>query len=194
MTHGVVMKVDDQQAIQLTSTQAFSSHSEVEKWLESVNKLPLVVSISSDEILTRKVESEELSKEQLLKMVVPQAQQDEFFLQELPIANGTFVSIVRKHVLNQILEIVPKTNQVVGLYLSPLVLTTLAKGLNQHQSSLAGFKIAIEAGEVNSIGHAEDNPETIELSENEYIQTGVCLLLQCWANSYIRSQNAFRLQ
>lgn len=180
-TYGCVMTLEKGQ-IDLRSKDHFLSQSRVETWLTSVKELPLVIGITSDEILTRKIEAKDLPKEELLKMIIPQARPDEFFIQKLESVAGTFVSIIRKNRLNQILEIIPRENQVVAIYLAPLSLATLAKGLKQEVVALSGFQLALDGSEVVSMDHSEMAADPIQLSDNE-------LLEQEYALSYASGLN-----
>lgn len=180
-TYGCVMTLEKGQ-IDLRSKDHFVSQGRVETWLASVKDLPLVIGITSDEILTRRIEAKDLPKEELLKLIIPQARSEEFFIQKLESTTGTFVSIIRKNRLNQILEIVPRENQVVGIYLAPLSLATLAKGLKQEVVTLGGFQLTLEGGEVAGMDHTDMPTDPIGLSDDE-------LLEQEYALSYASGLN-----
>lgn len=165
-THGCVMSLEKDQ-INLQSPDQFLSQSRVNAWLDSIKALPLVIAIASDEVLTRKVEAKHLPKEELLKLIIPQARPEEFFMQQLENTHGTFVSVIRKNRLNQILEIIPDANPVVGIYLAPLSLVTLAKGLKTQSIDLSGFRFNVERDEVLHINHLGKREGVIALSERE---------------------------
>ena len=180
-TYGCVMATENAQ-INLKSQDHFVSGSRVEAWLSSINDLPLVIGIASDEILTRKVEGTGLPKEELLKMIIPQARSDEFFIQKLENSRGTFVSIIRKNRLNQILEIIPDPNLVVDIYLAPLSLTTLARGLKMDSVTLSGFQLLSEEGEIVQMDHVGPTTDPIVFSEEEALE-------QTYALSYAAGLN-----
>ncbi len=167
-TYGAVIALENDQ-INVLSQDQFVSHSQVETWLTSVRHLPLVIGIASDEILTRKVEADNLPREELLKMVIPQARPEEFFIQTQEGSGGTFVSIIRKNKLNQILEIIPKDNQVVGIYPAPLAFTTLVKGLRQDTVTLNGFLFTTIGDDLSQIDHVDKTTESVQLSEDELL-------------------------
>lgn len=165
-TYGSVMALEND-LINVQSQDHFASHSQVETWLASVKHLPLVIGIASDEILTRKVEAKDLPREELLKLVIPQARPEEFFIQKQEEPEGTFVSIIRKNKLNQILEIISKDNQVVEVYLTPLALMTLAKGMKHASVALSGFRLVIANMGVTQMDHVGNTTEPLQLSEEE---------------------------
>lgn len=165
-TYGAVLALENGQ-INIQSKEHFASHSQVESWLTSVKHLPLVIAIASGEILSRKVESQNLPGDELLKLVIPQARTEDFFIQQHENATGTFVSIIRKNKLNQILEIIPKDNQVVDLYLAPLGLITLARGLKEESILLGEYKFTIVGGNVSKIDHVSKTMAPVALSEEE---------------------------
>lgn len=173
-TYGCVMGLEKEQ-ISLRSKDHFVSHSRVEAWLTSVKELPLVIGINSDEVLTRKIEAKALPKEELLKLIIPQARPEEFFMQKVENEHGTFVSIIRKNRLNQILEVIPQVNQVVGIFLAPLPLMLLAKGLKNESSDLGGFRFRIEKDEVAQVDHVGKSAAAIALSEGETLEQEIAL-------------------
>ncbi len=173
-TYGMVMALEKGQ-IAIKSQGHFASHGQVEAWLDVVKDLPLVIGISSEEVLNRHVEAKDLAKDQLLKLIIPQARPEDFFTQKLEVAEGTFVAVIRKNKLNQILEIVPKGNQVVGLYLAPLPLTTLAKGLKMESVTLSSFQLTLQGNEVIQMDHVSAVDEPISLSPEESLEQDYAL-------------------
>ncbi|MDW3194711.1 MAG: hypothetical protein R8G66_20195 [Cytophagales bacterium] len=173
-TYGCVMDLDKDQ-INLRSQDHFVAQSRVETWLSSVKDLPLVIGIASDEILTRKVEAKTLPKEELLKLIIPQARPEEFFMQQVDNKHGTFVSIIRKKRLNQILKIIPDTNQVVNIFLAPLPLMLLAKGMKHEASELGGFMFRMEGDEVARVDHVGKQTTAVAISEEETLEQDILL-------------------
>ena len=168
LVNGLVLASKEKE-LSIQSTDQLSDPQEISSWLAKVKQWPLVVSVQSDEVLTRKVGEGEYSRDQLLKQIIPQARPEDFFLQQLPGLDGVFLSLIRRAALNNILEIIPADNQVAGIYLSPLVLTPLARALKKDQVQLAGFELGLNEGKVLNITHLEE-AGPVELAPGEYLE------------------------
>lgn len=185
-THGICMALENDQ-IKIRSDQHLVSHSQVEAWLASVRPLPLVIGISSDEILTRKVEVSDLPKAELLKIIIPQARPEEFFIQQMVGQSGTFAAIIRNNRLKQILEIIPDENQVVSLYLTPLAFTTLARGLKASPVRIGEYQLILDGSDVVQIDHQEAASEPLVLSEEESLEQPYALSYSAGLNYLTQS-------
>ena len=72
LVNGLVLASKEKE-LSIQSTDQLSDPQEISSWLAKVKQWPLVVSVQSDEVLTRKVGEGEYSRDQLLKQIIPQA-------------------------------------------------------------------------------------------------------------------------
>ena len=153
---GMTLTLSKAQDIVLEESRELASQGQLEDWLGTHEKKPLIVGIDSPEVLTRRME--QLvgdSKEALLKTIAPQAQPEDFFLQYTTEGDHYFVSIIRQESLQRILQLIPKDNLVTNIYLSPLAKMSLAKGINRMEVALGSDLLIKLDGFVHAIEHTQ---------------------------------------
>ncbi|MEM9328196.1 MAG: hypothetical protein AAGA85_21190 [Bacteroidota bacterium] len=133
-------------------------------WLAEIGLLPLILVIDSEEIISRKVEGDASDRENLLKAVVPQAQASDFYVQHRVESQAVFVSIMRQTALQEILQLLPKDLLITEIYLAPLPLLILSKGLPEDRVHLDHYRITKTGSDVVAVERtaaAERLPEAL---------------------------------
>jgi len=140
----MILSADEEGEITIEERSEFQSQGQLSPWLSERKALPVVLTIETGEILCRITESEKFEKEELLRTIIPQSNVEDFFLQSLDEEDAAFTAIARKHVVQDVLAMLPESTLVVDVLLGPIAFAFLAKALSQPSISLGNHQFILE--------------------------------------------------
>jgi hypothetical protein len=139
------------------------------------SSIPMILSIDGRYIINKKIQvSENDSEEKILKNILPNAVTNDFYLQKNVSATDgqTFVSVIRRDTLDNILDIFLKDNKnIIECSLGPNSLKFLSEYFNKNELNiLSGYSIHLIEGNINFIN---ESIETSTISEINFHETNI---------------------
>lgn len=145
--------------------------------LDHANKVletnaPVTVAIDGKGVLHRKIVDEsEPSKDVLLSKVIPNATPGDFYLQKYDTGDGLYVSLIRRQLLDELLDKLLALNiNVVGVHLGPFVISSVLPFLNLVQGNekevvIDGYSVKVAEGKIIEYAVSMEVPSSYNVGD-----------------------------
>jgi len=139
---------------------------------ELLNDYPIVIQIDGKGFLHKKLEESIANDSKVVSKIIPNAKDDDFYLQQFSNKNGQHVSIVRKNQLDELLHTFYKTIKIplaisFGGFSIEIIIPFLESTLNQQ--NLGSYTIHSIDNEINTISVSTENELQKTKIEDDYI-------------------------
>lgn len=140
--------------------------------LELPNDYPIVIQIDGKGLLHKKLDENIANDSKVVSKIIPNAKDDDFYLQQFSNKNGQHVSIVRKNQLDELLQTFYKTIKIplaisFGGFCNEIILPFLESTLNQQ--NLGSYTIHAVDNEINTIVVSTENELQKTKIDEDYI-------------------------
>ncbi len=169
----------------------FDSTGTLEQWLVAHENSQVLVTVDASEILVRQVESETGDRDELLRKLIPQGDPNDFFVQALPNGEKYWVAVVRKHVIENVLALLPANVVVANMVLAPITLAAFALATGSTPLAVGRFAVENAEGTIKNILPSDGEVELPEKLRNDQVSPDNALAfavaITCWSSIHIIS-------
>ncbi len=137
---------------------------DVETLKQRINpKDPVILNISGKGIIHRKIKNEELTEEETLQKVFPNASVDDFYVQQMRLDDKyLYLSVIRKKTLHEIIDLFKSHHlHILNIFLGPFAVSHIIPFIDQSQEEIVLQDMKLSTNEQNIIDFQATENDTI---------------------------------
>jgi Tfp pilus assembly protein PilN len=137
---------------------------DVETLTQRINpKDPVILNISGKGIIHRKIDNEELTEEEMLQKVFPNASVNDFYVQQMRLDDKyLYLSVIRKKTLHEIIDLFKSHHlHILNIFLGPFAVSHIIPFIDHSQEEIVLPDMKLSTKEQNIIGFQASESDTI---------------------------------